>query len=175
MSGPPDRARRRTEAKVPARDVDAVLDASRALVGIAARSFAALPESVTIPQFRALVVLANVGPTPIGDLAAELGLHASTGTRLVDRLVARRLVRRVVASDDRRQSLVALTAAGQALVAAVTRRRVRDLTRVLSRLDARERRAVADAMATFAAAAGSMGDASRDLGWEPGAPAETGA
>lgn len=154
------------ESKSLARDVDAVLDASRALVGIAARSFAVLPESVTIPQFRALVVLSAAGPTPIGDLAAELGLHPSTGTRLVDRLAARRLVLRIAAGDDRRQSRIALTADGEALVAAVTRRRVRDLTRVLGRLGPRERTAVADAMAVFAAAAGSMGDASWELGWE---------
>jgi len=151
------------------RDVQAVLDASRALVGVAARSLAALPESVTLPQFRALVVVSVSGPTPIGDLAAELGLHPSTGTRLVDRLVAKGLVQRLREADgaDRRQSYVELTSRGDALVASVTRRRVRDLTRVLGRLSARDRHAVAVAMATFAGAAGSMADASRDLGWDP--------
>lgn len=150
------------------RDVDAVLHASRALVGVAARSLAVLPESVTLPQFRALVVLSTAGSTPIGDLAAELGLHPSTGTRLVDRLVAKRLVRRVrpMGDGDRRQAYVELTARGEALVASVTRRRVDDLTRVLARLSVRDRHAVAHAMATFASAAGSMADASLDLGWD---------
>jgi DNA-binding MarR family transcriptional regulator len=149
-----------------ANEVDAVLDASRALVGIAARSLADLPDSVTLPQYRALVVLAGADATPIGDLAAELGLHPSTGTRLVDRLVRRGLVRRVAAGTDRRQSHVELTADGERLLASVTRRRVRDLRRVLGRLDRGERRTVAEAMATFARAAGSLADSSWELGWE---------
>jgi DNA-binding MarR family transcriptional regulator len=157
---------RGSQARASKQEVDAVLDASRSLVGIAARSIGELPESVTLPQFRALVVLSGVGATPIGDLAAELNLHPSTATRLVDRLVQRKLVRRAPEGADRRQSHVLLTDHGEKLVMSVTRRRVRDITRVLDRMSPTERRSVAHAMATFASAAGSLADASWELGWE---------
>ena len=42
--------------------VDTVLAASRALVAVAARSLAAAGDEVTLPQYRALVVLAARGP-----------------------------------------------------------------------------------------------------------------
>jgi DNA-binding MarR family transcriptional regulator len=157
---------KRARSSASAEEVDAVLAASRALVGIAARSLADLPDTVTLPQYRALVVLASAGATPIGDLAAELGVHPSTCTRLVDRLVQRQLVRRVSSGSDRRVSPVELTDAGRKLIASVTRRRLRDLRWVLERLDGGERRSVADALATFARAAGSLADASWKLGWE---------
>jgi hypothetical protein len=39
--------------------IDALLSASRAMVAIAARSLAGLDADVTLPQYRALVVLAS--------------------------------------------------------------------------------------------------------------------
>ncbi len=42
--------------------VDAVLTASRTLVGVATRSMGAAAEETTIAQYRALVVLASRGP-----------------------------------------------------------------------------------------------------------------
>ena len=76
---------------------EAVLTASRALVAVAARSLAtAAATEVTLPQYRALVVLAAQGPLRVGDLAEALGIHPSTTTRLCDRLVERKLVRRAV-------------------------------------------------------------------------------
>ena len=62
------------------------MTASRVLVAIAARSLAAAGE-VTLPQYRALVVLASRGPQRAVDLAGVLGVNPSSATRLVDRLV----------------------------------------------------------------------------------------
>jgi hypothetical protein len=45
---------------------DAVLTASRALVGVAARSLAIVDAEVTLPQYRALVVLAPRARAPPG-------------------------------------------------------------------------------------------------------------
>ncbi|HYV60725.1 MAG TPA: MarR family transcriptional regulator, partial [Acidimicrobiia bacterium] len=63
---------------------DAVLDASRALVAVAARSLAGVADDVTLPQYRALVVLATEGAQSLGELAAALGVHTSTATRMCD-------------------------------------------------------------------------------------------
>ena len=48
--------------------VDTVLAASRALVAVAARSLAAAGDEVTLPQYRALVVLAAQGPQGTAEL-----------------------------------------------------------------------------------------------------------
>ena len=68
--------------------VDAVLRASRVLVAVAVRSLAAVDHDVTLPQYRALVVLASRGPQRPSALAEALAVHPSTITRLCDRLVA---------------------------------------------------------------------------------------
>ena len=67
--------------------VDAVLRASRVLVSVAVRSLAAADHDVTLPQYRALVVLASRGPQRPTELAEALAVHPSTITRLCDRLV----------------------------------------------------------------------------------------
>ena len=69
-----------------------VLTASRALLGVIARSVAPVLDRVTVPQFRVLVLLSTSdGPVRSGDLAAALGVHPSTFTRNADRLVSCRL------------------------------------------------------------------------------------
>ena len=67
---------------------------------------------VTLPQYRALVVLAARGPQRMGDLAEALGVHPSTATRLCDRLVDRQLVRRAVDRTNRRETTITLVAQG---------------------------------------------------------------
>src|ERR1700752_4234305 len=53
---------------------DALLVVSRLLVAISARSIAGVDHTLTIPQFRALVIMSNVGPVKLTSLARLLGL-----------------------------------------------------------------------------------------------------
>ena len=85
--------------------------ASRALVAVAARSLAETAD-VTVPQFRALVLLSQRPGSAVSDLAADLDIHPTTATRLVDRLVRKRLVRRQTLASDRRVTQLFLTAGG---------------------------------------------------------------
>src|SRR5207248_11152413 len=82
---------------------DAVLTASRLLVAVSARSIAAVDESITIPQFRLLVVLDTRGPLKLTALAEQLGVNPSTATRMVDRLVTAGLVTREANPASRRE------------------------------------------------------------------------
>src|SRR4051812_50175053 len=91
-----------TETPASPEVVEALLAASRAMVALAARSLAGLDADVTLPQFRTLVVLAARGPQRAVDVAAELGVNPSTGTRMCDRLVRKGLIRRTRATGDRR-------------------------------------------------------------------------
>lgn len=140
------------------RDVDAVVDAvllsSRALVAVSARSIAAA-KGVTLPQFRMLVVLSEVS-TNLTALAGALDVVPSTAMRMVDRLETAGLVERSVHLDNRRETHLALTAAGRRTVRTVTARRRRDLAAVLTHLSADEQAALAAAMTAFARAADTL-------------------
>jgi DNA-binding MarR family transcriptional regulator len=145
--------------------VDTVLAASRALVAVAARSLAAAGDEVTLPQYRALVVLAAQGPQGTAELAAALAVNPSTATRMCDRLVRKGLVRRHRQAGDRRAVRIALTPAGRDLVTEVTRQRRAELARLLSALSPEEHKPVIAAFRAFAAAAGELPSPGAALGW----------
>ena len=144
---------------------DAALTASRALVAIAARSVAAVADDVTLPQFRALIVLASRGPQPLHALADELDVVPSTVTRMCDRLERKGLARRTAAPANRRELRLSLTADGRELVDAVTKARRRELRRVVGQLRPSERAVVVEAFEAFARAAGEVPEQAWFLGW----------
>ncbi|MCI2237567.1 MarR family transcriptional regulator [Paenibacillus sp. TRM 82003] len=144
MSGPQD-------------PVDGAVRATRALVGIAVRSLSAALEVMTLPQYRVLVLVATRGPQRSGDLAVELGVHPSTLTRTVDRLVGGGWVRRTSNPANRREVLVEATGTGRELVEDVTAHRRREVATVLERLAPDERARVGEGLALFAGAAGDPG------------------
>jgi DNA-binding MarR family transcriptional regulator len=152
-------SRHRQERMTTVSDIDdaaaAVLTASRALLAVVARSIAPELHRITVPQFRVLVIL-STAPAPVrnGDLAIALGVHPSTFTRNADRLVAAGWVRRSENPENRRETLIALTAAGRKLVDRVTTRRRDEIRTILARLDHDERDLVLRAMGAFARAAG---------------------
>jgi DNA-binding MarR family transcriptional regulator len=138
---------------------DAVLLSSRALVAVASRSIAAVDESVTLPQFRALVVLDRAAAgLNVGELAHELRIQPSTATRLCDRLVRRRWARRRVNPNNRREVNMMLTGAGRDLVAEVTQRRRREIASIMAKVPAAQRTAIVDALTAFREAAGEDDD-----------------
>ena len=69
---------------------------------------------LTMAQFRGLMVLSHEQPLAIGALGDRLGMGLPGASRLVDRLVAERLVERDEDPADRRRALVRLAARGQA-------------------------------------------------------------
>ncbi|HEX5200158.1 MAG TPA: MarR family transcriptional regulator, partial [Actinoplanes sp.] len=109
--------------------VQALVLASRAFVGLAARSLAAVDDDVTLPQFRALVVLVVRGPRRSTDIADDLQVNPSTATRMLDRLTRKGLVRRTRSAGDRRTVQVRATPAGHQIVRQVMNRRQADLQR----------------------------------------------
>jgi DNA-binding MarR family transcriptional regulator len=148
--------------------VDAVVGASRALVAIAARSLGAAGEEVTLPQYRALVVLASRGPQRVVDLAAVLDVNASTATRMCDRLARKGLIRRQRLSTDRRSVRVSISAPGRELVAAVTRRRRREVQAIVERMTPQQSEQLVATLRMFADAAGEVPDQDWSLGWGSG-------
>jgi DNA-binding MarR family transcriptional regulator len=152
--------------------VPALLRASRALVGVAAQSLAQLPEDVSLGQFRALVLLAEHGTMTVGALATHLGSHPSTATRLLDRLVAKKMVIRRPSEADRREMNITLAAAGRRTVDRVSSMRTTELARIAAEIAPVRRRTVLDGMALFADAAGELAAESWALGWPADAATE---
>src|SRR5262249_55658217 len=149
--------------------VDALLVASRAFVGLAARTLADVDADVTLPQFRTLVVLAERGPQRVADISAELHVNPSTGTRMCDRLVRKGLARRSRTATDRRVVRLTLTPAGRQLVDKVSRRRRTELAAIVAATADTWHPAVAPALRAFAAAAGEVPEQEWWLGYRAGA------
>lgn len=163
------RSRGQTERPVSGHEVDdvadAVLRASRVLVSVAARSLAGVTDKVTLPQYRALVVLAGRGPQNAGALAEVLGVHSSTLTRLCDRLVNKDLITRGESPMNRREVTLALTARGRRLVKSVTERRRQEIQTIVARVPKAQREAMVRALQAFGDAAGEATESAWLPGW----------
>jgi DNA-binding MarR family transcriptional regulator len=77
------------------------------------------PRGVTLQQYNVLRILRGARPRglPTLEIAARMVEHAPGITRLLDRLQAKALVRRQRRSQDRRQVMCRITAAGLRLLA----------------------------------------------------------
>lgn len=145
--------------------VDRTLTASRALVGVAARSLAGTEGTVTLVQYRALVLLNSRGSENLSGLAVALGVGPSSASRLCDRLLAKGLIERAPSDESRREITVCLSSAGRGLVRAVMQRRRRELRRILADLDGDAQRQLIAAFDRFAAASVELPDDAWKLGW----------
>ncbi|MDA8268840.1 MAG: MarR family transcriptional regulator [Actinomycetota bacterium] len=146
--------------------VEAVLGASRVLVAVAARSLADVAEEVTLPQYRALVVLVSRGPQRVASLAEALAVTPPTATRMCDRLVRKGLVRRRTSSEDRREVHLSISATGRDLVSQVTARRRQEIAELLRGIPARDQVTMVELFGTLARAAGEVPDQDWAAGWE---------
>ncbi len=66
-------------------------------------------------HFEPMRVMDRLGPCRVYDIASELGITTGGASKLVDRIEANGLCRRRPNPEDRRSSLLELTAAGRAL------------------------------------------------------------
>lgn len=133
---------------------DAVLTASRLLVGVSARSIAAIEQSITIPQFRILVVLYTLGPMKPSAVAEILHINPSNVTRMVHQLTSAGLVERRVNPAIRREVLLELTEAGGHTVAEVTMQQHRNIADIVERMPEQHRTYLVEALEAFNVAGG---------------------
>jgi DNA-binding MarR family transcriptional regulator len=95
--------------------VEAVVQATRFLVAISAQSVAAVDDVVTLATARAGDGVQPRAAEP-GRCGRRVGVHPSNATRAVDRMVGAGLLSRSDDPTDRRNLVLELTPAGQALV-----------------------------------------------------------
>lgn len=101
-------------------------------------------------QLAALYAIAGPLTLTIGDLANQLDRSPSATSRLVSELVKRGYLERYEEVADRRQHVVALTPAGQALLASVDHARADQFLAVVRPLPTAERALVAMGVAALA-------------------------
>jgi len=135
------------------RALEPTLTASRALLGVVARSLTGTLDSVSLPQFRALVLLSSRGPARMGDLAHLLGVHQSSFSRTADRMELAGLIVRGQSPESRREVLVSPTEKGLRIVDEVTEARRREIAAILARLSPGDQEKIAVGFTLFAQAA----------------------
>lgn len=133
--------------------VTALLTASRVLVGVSARSLTVVEDTVTLPQFRTLVVLASYGEINLNRLAELLAVNSSTAMRMIDRLLTSDLVTRRENPVNRREVLLALSPHGATVVEKVTETRRKDIARIVQTIPAGQRSDLIAALHGFSDAA----------------------
>lgn len=144
----------RTTTAVTNDQVESVMRASRALVGITAASIMTVDDVVTVPQLRVMMMIATRGAMNLAAVADALQVNPSNASRLVDRLLRVGLVDRREAPTDRRNIALTLTADGQALVDGVIRHRRNAIRRALRQMTPERRDLLATVLEDFATAAG---------------------
>ncbi len=134
--------------------IEAVMRASRALVGISAASVAEVDDLVTIPQLRVMTMIATLGAINLGAVAAGLQVSPSNASRICDRLLKIGMVDRRDDPADRRQITLTLTSDGEALLDRVNRHRRTAIRRILRQMTSHRREQLTAALNDLAVAAG---------------------
>jgi DNA-binding MarR family transcriptional regulator len=143
---------------VSSEQVEVVMRASRALVGISAASIAEVDDVVTVPQLRVMMMIATRGAINLAAVAAGLDVSPSNASRICDRLLKIDMVDRREDPDDRRNVVLTLTSEGRALIDRVIRHRRTAIRGVLRQMTPRQRLKLAEALHDFATAAGEPED-----------------
>jgi DNA-binding MarR family transcriptional regulator len=155
-----------------AEQIEAVVLATRVLVAVTAQSLASL-DDVTLPQFRVLVMIGSRGPQNLTAVAQGLGVHASNATRLCDKLVQAGLIHRSEDPADRRNVVLALTAAGYQLVQDMTDQRRAAIAQILAKMPPQLRDDLVPVLHCFAQAAGEIShEQVWALGWSTEHPVD---
>lgn len=134
--------------------VEALQQATKVLVGVAVRGLDELRDEVSVPQFRLLVVLDDLGAGSCTRIATVLGALPSTVTRLADHLERTGHLTRVRDTANRSVVNLTITASGHQVVERVLGWRRAELERMVAALDPDDRDLLDSALRLLVGAAG---------------------
>jgi DNA-binding MarR family transcriptional regulator len=126
---------------------------SRELFTLSMQAMEATGVDLRPSGLRALLVLDAVGSCTLGELARQLALSQSATSRLVEKLVLRKLITRRTAVADRRQVRLAPTLAGRRATARLVRQRQQAIAETMAQMDAPAREQLQEGLRAFADAA----------------------
>lgn len=149
---------------------DAVLTASRLLVAVSARSLAAVEETLTLPQFRMLVLLDSRGPMKLTALADLLEVNPSTAKRMIDRLITSGVADREPNPVTKREVVIVASEEGRRVVSEAMARRRAEISKIVARMPEHLRHGLVEALTAFTDAGGEPRWSARDETpeWSPG-------
>ena len=101
---------------------------------------------LSVPQFRAMILIDGQGQAALVEIAEYLGLTSATTCRMVDDLVGRGLALSRPSTVDRRKIAVSLTPQGSAVLKLAQQGTLARLEELLSSLSPAERSVVSQAM-----------------------------
>lgn len=123
-----------------------VLDAAPILIWYIRRHMRKQRKGLSVPQFRALVKVRKEPGVSLSSVAEHLGASLPTTSRVVAKLVMKGFLERREGSEDRRQVLLEITAAGRSLVDAATASTQAHMEKDLASLSKAQREHVRRAM-----------------------------
>ena len=135
----------------------ALLDAVPPLMWHIRRSMRSFRQGLSMPQFRAMVLIANEPEASLSAVAEHLALSLPTTSRMVSGLVGKGLLTRQDCATDRRQVSLGVTAKGRAVLDAAWSGTGRELAVHLADVPADGRSAVVAAMGVVRGLFGSLG------------------
>ena len=92
-----------------------------------------------LSDFAILELLLHKGPQPVNAIGRKVLLTSGSISTAIDRLEARKLVRRANDPDDRRSRIVGLTAAGRRLISTAFKQHAGDMERAFEALTSHDR------------------------------------
>ncbi len=113
---------------------------------------------LSVPQFRTLAYLDRCPGGGLHDVTTHIGLTAPSMSKLVDGLIARRLVKRQISCTDRRRITLSLTAQGKAVLQRARKHTRIRLGEMLASLTGAEGEAVLQTLAVLRRAFPSDGE-----------------
>ena len=134
-----------------------LLDAVPPLMWHIRRSMRSFRRGLSMPQFRAMVLIANQPAASLSAVAEHLALSLPTTSRMVSGLVAKGLLTRVDCVADRRQVALGVTAKGRSVLDAAWTGTGRELAGHLAGVPPDRRAAVVAAMGVVRDLFGSLG------------------
>ena len=139
-------------------DLEALTSTTRVLTAVLAASLANLDQTVTLPQWRVLVMISTRGALNLSAVADGLGVNASNASRACDRLVTAGLLAREEDPRDRRNVVLTLSPAGKKVLDHVSRQRGRVLDRIVERMAPADQGMLAASLNAFLAAAATAAE-----------------
>lgn len=109
-----------------------------------------------VAQLRTCSYLLTSGPSPVTEIADELGVSVSAATQIADRLEKTGFVQRECKHDDRRVKLLSLTEQGHRLMDERRQRRVGRVVQALAIIEPEQRIKIVEALNALLLASQSL-------------------
>jgi len=127
-----------------------VLDTIPLVMGLFKSTMRSLrPAEISVPQFRTMLYLQRNHGASLSEVADFLGLTLPSASKLVDGLVKREYVTRVMSEEDRRRAILTLTAHGTATLQEVRQEAIAQFAQRMAVLSDEERTGIFHAMRTL--------------------------